>query len=81
MRNYAKEKKGKTIMVVNYKNLIIILFLIAIIVLTRELFPPNRIQGAFYFSKLDCKTRYWQIKVEEQSICLTTFSATQGYYR
>jgi len=38
----------------------------------------NRIQGASWFSKMDCK--YWQKKMHEESIPLTVFSARQGYY-
>jgi len=40
----------------------------------------NRIQGASWFSKTDCKSGYWQIKMEEESIHLTAFSAQQGHY-
>ena len=40
----------------------------------------NRIQGAFQFSKMDCKSGYWQIKMDEESILLTAFSAPQGHY-
>ena len=29
---------------------------------------------------MDCKSGYWQIKMEEESIPLTTFSAPQGHY-
>ena len=40
----------------------------------------NRIQGASRFSKIDCTSGYWQIKMDEESIPLTTFSALQGHY-
>ena len=40
----------------------------------------NRIQGAPWFSKMDCKSGYWQIKIDEESIPLTVFSAPQGHY-
>ena len=40
----------------------------------------NRIQGASWFSKIDCKSDYWQIKIDEKSIPLTVFSAPQGHY-
>jgi len=40
----------------------------------------NRIQGASWFSKMDCKSEYWQIKMDEESISLTAFSAPQGHY-
>ena len=38
----------------------------------------NRIQGASWFSKIDCKSEYQHIKIEEESIPLTAFSAPQG---
>ena len=38
------------------------------------------IQGASWFLKMDCKSEYWQIKIDEESIPLTAFSATQEHY-
>jgi len=35
----------------------------------------NRIHGASWFSKMDCKSGYWQIKIDEESIPLTILSA------
>jgi len=35
----------------------------------------NRIQGASWFSKMDCKSGYCQIKMDEESIPLITFNA------
>ena len=40
----------------------------------------NRIQGASWFSKMDCKSGYRQIKMDEESTPLTTFNAAQGHY-
>ena len=40
----------------------------------------NRIQGTSWFSKMDCKSDYWQIKMNEKSIPITAFSAPQGQY-
>jgi len=40
----------------------------------------NRIQGASWFSKMDCKIGYWQIKMDEESIPLTSFGAPYGHY-
>ena len=40
----------------------------------------NRIQGASQFSKMDYKSGYQQIKIDEESIPLTAFSAPQGHY-
>jgi len=40
----------------------------------------NRIQGASWFSKMDCKSGYWHIEMDEENIPLTAFSALQGHY-
>jgi len=40
----------------------------------------NRIQGGSWFPKMDCKSGYWQIKMDEERIPLTAFSSPQGYY-
>jgi len=29
---------------------------------------------------MDCKSEYWQIKIDEKSIPLTAFSAPKGHY-
>lgn len=31
-------------------------------------------------SKFDCKSRFWQIKLEKESIPWTTFSFSEGHY-
>jgi len=40
----------------------------------------NKMQRDSWFSKMDCKSRYWQIRMDEESIHLTAFSAPQGHY-
>ena len=39
----------------------------------------NSIQGCKYFSQLDCKSGFWQIKLEDNKPW-TTFSCTYGLY-
>lgn len=39
----------------------------------------NCTQKASYFSKFDCKSGFWQIKLHEESILWTTFSCLEGY--
>ena len=41
----------------------------------------SQISGAFYFSKLDASSGYWQVKVDEQSSNLLTFGTPSGRYR
>ena len=33
-----------------------------------------------YFSKIDCKLGFWQIKLEEDSVKYTGFNTPQGFY-
>ena len=77
VRNYAEEKRGKATMVINFKklndNTIFDGYYISNVLF-------NRIQEASWFSKMDCKSGYWQIKMDEESIALTAFSAPQGHY-
>ena len=40
----------------------------------------NSIQGCKYFSQLDCKSGFWQIRLEEDSKPWTTFSCPCGLY-
>ena len=40
----------------------------------------NTIQGASWFLKMGCKSGYQKIKMDEESIPLTAFSAPRGYY-
>ena len=74
-----KEKKEKATIAINYKK-----------------FNDNTVFGGYYIpnktalfniiqrtswlSKMDCKSGYWQIKMDEESIPLTAFSASQGHY-
>ena len=41
----------------------------------------SRLNGAKYFSKLDARSGYWNIKLEEESSFLTTFNTPFGRYR
>ena len=40
-----------------------------------------KMSGAQYFSKLDAKSGYWMLKLDEQSSYLTTFNTPFGRYR
>ena len=39
----------------------------------------NRIQGSKIFSKFDCKSGFWQVKMHEESIPWTTFTMDNFY--
>ena len=53
---------------------------------TDNYFLPNKdvllnlVKNKKYFSKFDCKSEFWQIKMEEDSIKYTDFSTPQGFY-
>ncbi|KAK4351456.1 hypothetical protein RND71_030769 [Anisodus tanguticus] len=40
----------------------------------------NRLGNKKWFSKFDCKSGFWQIKLTNESKPLTAFSAPQGHY-
>ena len=59
VRNHAEEQREKVRMVMNCKKL-----------------NDNTIFDGYYIpNKMDCKSSYWQIKIDEESIHLTAFSA------
>ena len=41
----------------------------------------SKMAGARYFSKLDAKSGYWQMKLDDESSCLTTFNSPFGRYK
>ena len=43
-----------------------------------ELF--DRLQGARYFSKIDLRTGYWQIRMAEESVAKTAFTSRHGHF-
>ena len=74
LRNHAKEKKGKARIVIKHKelngNTVFDGYYIP-----NKILIFNRIQGASWFSKMDCNNGYWQIKMDKETIPLTAFSA------
>ena len=65
VRNHAEEKRGKARMVINYKklndNTVFDGYYIP-----KKIVIFNRVQGASSFSKMACKSGYWQIKMDEK---------------
>ena len=79
VRNHAEEKREKARMIINYKKLNDNTVFDGYYIPNKTVLF-NRIQGASWFSKMDCKSGYWQIKMDEESIPLTAFSVPQGHY-
>ena len=79
VRNYAEEKRGKAKMAINYKNLNDNTVFYGYYIPNKTVIF-NRIQEASWFPKMDCKSRYWQIKMDEESTPLTAFCTPQGHY-
>jgi hypothetical protein len=74
VRNHAEQIRGKVRMVVNYKKLNDETIFYGYYLPHKESLI-NQI-----FSKFDCKSRFWQIKMHKDNIPLIVFSTLQGQY-
>ena len=76
IRNHAEEKREKARMIINYEkfndNTVFDGYYIP-----NKTILLNRIQGTSWLSKIDCKSSFWQIKMDGKNIPLTVFSAPQ----
>ena len=72
VRNHTEEKRGKVRMVINYKKLNDNTVFDDCYI-PNKIFLFNKIQGGSWFSKVDCKSRYWHVEMDEQSIPLIAF--------
>lgn len=76
---HSEEKRGKSRMVINYTKLN------KLAIRNRYPIPKidllfNLIKGKKIFSKFDCKSGFFQIKLEEESKKYTAFSTSEGLY-
>ena len=77
--NEAEKKRKKARMVINYKRL-------NHFTKSDSYFLPNKevlinlVKNKSFYSKFDCTSGFWQIKMKDDSIQYTTFSAPQGHY-
>ena len=77
VRNHNEEKK--TMMVINYKRLNDNTYDEAYKIPNKDSLI-NFIQGCKYFSQLDCKSGFWQIRLEENNKPWTMFSCPYELY-
>ena len=79
VRNHSEIVRGKARMVINYKRL-------NDNTRTDGYKLPdkteliNRIQSKKIFSKFDCKSGYWQVRMHEESIEWTAFTCPEGHF-
>lgn len=80
VENHSEIKRGKRRMVINYKEL-------NKFTIDDGYFLPHkdqllaRIRGKTYYSGLDCKSGFWQVRLDDESKLLTAFSCPQGQYQ
>ena len=79
VRNHSEEKRGKARMVINYKRLNDNTFDDAYKIPNKDSLI-NSIQECRYFSQLDCKSGFWQVRLDEDSKPWTAFSCPCGLY-
>ncbi|KAL3533677.1 hypothetical protein ACH5RR_007198 [Cinchona calisaya] len=77
VRKYSQIKRGKPIMVINYKKLNKNLVFDRCFIPRKDVLV-NRTRGSKVYSKFDCKSGFWQIKLYKES---KLFSAPYGNYQ
>lgn len=79
VRNHSEQKRGKARMVIDYVKLNQCIVKDAYRIPNKdELF--RRLRNSKYYSKLDCKSGFFQVKMEEDSIPYTAFSSPKGSF-
>ncbi|KAL2228603.1 UNVERIFIED_CONTAM: Enzymatic polyprotein [Sesamum indicum] len=79
VRNHGEIKRGKPRLVINYQGINKILEFDGYYIPSRE-HLIDCIKEAKVFSKFDCKSGFYQIKMESESKKFTAFSTPQGQY-
>lgn len=77
---HSEEKRGKSRMVIDYKDLNKKAKIIKHPIPNKDILI-NRGIKANYFSKFDCKSGFYHIRLEEESKKYTAFTVPQGYYQ
>ena len=79
VRKHSEIKIGKARMVINYKKINKNIKFDGYYISNKEILI-NLARGKNYYSKFDCKSGFWQIKIDNDSIPITTFSTPRGHY-
>ena len=75
----SEQKRGKSRMVINYKRLYDNTEDDVYDISTKE-YSLGKIKNCNIFSKFDCKSRFWQVKMQEDSIPWIAFSCPKGHF-
>ena len=78
VRKHSEIKRGKTRMTINYKEVNKNIKFDGYYIPNKEIL--NLARGKNYYSKFDCKSGFWQIKMDNDSIPITSFSTPRGHY-
>ena len=76
---HSEIKRGKARMVINYKEVNKDTKFDGYYIPNKEILI-NLARGKNYYSKFDCKSGFWQIKMDNDNIPITAFSTPRGYY-
>lgn len=76
---HSEQVRGKCRMVINYKELNKYTKFDGFFLSNKEVLI-NLVKGKQYYSRFDCKSGFWQIKMEEDIIQYTAFSTPQCKY-
>ena len=79
VRKHSEIKRGKARIIINYKEVDKNTKFDGYYIPNKEILI-NLAKGKNYYSKFDCKSGFWQIKMDNDSIHITTFSTLRGHY-
>ena len=79
IRKHSEIKRGKARMVINYKEVNKNTKFDGYYIPNKEILI-NLARGKNYYSKFDCKSGFWQIKMNNDSIPIIAFSTPRGHY-
>ena len=79
VKNHYEQKRGKPLMVINYKRLNEVTVFDGYFLPNKEVLI-NKTLSKKWFSKFDCKSGFYQINLKDSAKPLTAFSTPQGQY-